>query len=148
VRAWGCNSPGLLDSPTPAQGNHPLWIMGHLVFSSAGLLSMITGQANHFDRWGQLFGGGTKPRFDATTYPSYVEVLAAYEQVHKDVLRELDGMPACRLDERPQAVLEEVRDNPQFQTIGQVFLFIAMHEMSHRGQLADARNALGRKPFA
>jgi uncharacterized damage-inducible protein DinB len=44
-------------------------------------------------------------------------------------------------------VWEEVREDPHFQTIGQLFLFIAMHEMSHRGQLADARNALGRKPF-
>jgi hypothetical protein len=135
-------------SPTPTHGNHPLWIMGHLVFSSAGLLSMISGGANPFGEWREMFSGGTTPQIDGAIYPDYADVLQAYERVHQDVLHQFDNLPASRLGERPPAVWEEVRDNPHFQTIGQLFLFIAMHEMSHRGQLADARNALGRKPFA
>lgn len=135
-------------SPTPCGGNHPLWVMGHLVYSSAALLSMISDQPSPFAEWRELFSGGTVPQIDAEVYPRYVDVLEAYTQVHLDVLGQLDNLPASRLSERPPAVWEEVREDPQFQTIGQLFLFIAMHEMSHRGQLADARNALGRSPFA
>ncbi len=135
-------------SPTPTQGNHPLWIMGHLVFSSAGLLSMISGQPSPYENWSELFSGGTMPRVDVAAYPSYGDVLQAYEGVHLSVLRQLEIVTQSRLSERPPAVWEQVRDDPQFQTIGQLFLFISMHEMSHRGQLADARHALGRTPFA
>ena len=31
-------------------------------------------------------------------------------------------------------------------TAGEVFLLIAMHQMNHRGQVADARRARGRQP--
>ncbi len=122
--------------------------MGHLVYSSAGLLSMISGQVSPFEEWRELFSGGTTPQFDEAIYPQYDDVIQAYVRVHKDVLHLLDNLHSLRLDERPPAVWEKVRDHPDFQTIGQLFLFIAMHEMSHRGQLADARNALGRIPFA
>ncbi len=135
-------------SPTPNHGNHPLWIMGHIVFSSAGLLSMISGDDNPYGNWSELFSGGTIPQADIAAYPSYGEVLKAYKHVHGAVLRQLDSMKESSLRERPPAVWEQVRDDPHFQTIEQLFLFISMHEMSHRGQLADARHALGRKPFA
>lgn len=137
-----------MTSPTPTQGNHPLWIMGHIVSSSSGLLSMISGAANPVENWKELFEGGTQPVPDAAHYPAYAEVLRAYEATHRSALALLDEMNDARLNERPPAVWEVVRDDPQFQTIGQLFLFIAMHEMSHRGQLADARRVLGRKPFA
>ena len=32
-------------------------------------------------------------------------------------------------------------------TAGETFLLIALHQMSHRGQVADARRAAGRKPI-
>ena len=32
-------------------------------------------------------------------------------------------------------------------TFGDAFHIVALHHMSHRGQLADARQALGRKPI-
>jgi hypothetical protein len=137
-----------LTSPTPTPGNHPLWIMGHLVVSSSGLLSMISGAADPHERWKRLFEGGAQPVADPAHYPAYADVLQAYEATHRSALALLDGISDASLDRRPPAVWESVRDDPQFQSIGQLFLFIAMHEMSHRGQLADARRALGRKPFA
>jgi hypothetical protein len=137
-----------LTSPTSGQGNHPLWIMGHLVFSGAGLLSMITGKPSPYQDWRPLFSGGTQPMTNLTAYPPYSKVLAAYEAVHAEVLECLTRLPASQLSEPPPAVWADLQDNPEFRTIAQLFLFIAMHEMSHRGQLADARRTLGRKPFA
>jgi hypothetical protein len=137
-----------LTSPTPGLGNHPLWIMGHLVFSSSGLLSMISGETNPYERWKSLFEGGTQPVANTAHYPAYSEVLNAYDATHQSAIELLARLTDSKLEERPPAVWEALRDDPDFQTIGKIFLFIAMHEMLHRGQLADARRALGRKPIA
>lgn len=137
-----------MTSPTPTFGNHPLWIMGHLAYSSAGLLAMISGDASPYEHWRELFSGGTQPLSDAASYPSYAEVMEAYDATHESVLALLDAMSDARLDEPPPAVCDALRDDPAFQTHGKLFLFIAMHEMSHRGQLADARRVLGKAPFA
>ena len=137
-----------MTSPTPNSGNHPLWIMGHLVYSSSGLLAMISGEASPYEHWKDLFAGGTLPLSDAASYPDYAEVLKAYDSNHRAALGLLETMTETRLNEPPPAVWDSVRDDPSFRTIGKLFLFITMHEMSHRGQLADARRVLGRKPFA
>jgi len=137
-----------MTSPTPQSGNHPLWIMGHLAFSSAGLLEMISGNPNPYQNWKELFAGGSQPQSDAASYPPYSEVIEAYHATHQTALALLAATSEEQLSQRPPAVWEALRDDPSFQSIGRVFLFIAMHEMSHRGQLADARRALGRKPFA
>ena len=137
-----------LTSPTPGEGNHPMWIMGHLTFSSAGLLAMISGEPSPCEDGKDFFQGGTLPSYDAGVYPSYGDVLGTYEQTHRATLALLDELGEARLDEKPVAVWSELQDAPDFQSNGRLFLFIAMHEMSHRGQLADARRVLGRKPFA
>jgi hypothetical protein len=38
-------------------------------------------------------------------------------------------------------VPDELRDDPDFASVGRLFTFIALHEMSHRGELAAARRA-------
>jgi hypothetical protein len=136
-----------LTPPTSSGGNHPLWVMGHLAFSRAGLLSMINGQPSSLGKWKDLFAGGTQPQSEPKVYPPYSEVLSAYQQTHRDTLRLLEEIGEANLDARPKAVMEKLRDMPDFQSNGRLFLFIAMHDMSHRGQLADARHALGRQPF-
>ncbi|WP_166831682.1 YciI family protein [Thalassoroseus pseudoceratinae] len=137
-----------MTSPTPTPGNHPVWIMGHLVYSSAGLLAMISGEASPYEHWKDHFAGGTQPRPDAASYPDYAEILQAYDATHQTALGLLETVIETGLNEPPPAVWDSVRDDPSFQTIGKLFLFISMHEMSHRGQLADTRRVLGRKPFA
>ena len=135
-------------SPTPGNGNHPLWVMGHLAYSSASLLSMITGRTQPYDSWSQLFAGGTTPLPDSTIYPPYTEVLAAYTATHLATLEILEELSDAQLEEKPLAVCQDFRNDPKFQTVRQVLLFVALHEMSHRGQLADARKTLGRQPFS
>lgn len=137
-----------LTDPTGHQGNHPLWIMGHLAFSRAGLLAMITGEENRASQWKDLFTGGTQPAYDASKYPAYREVLSTYREIHQQTLLHLEQIGEAGLDAKPAFVWESIAELPDFQSKGRIFLFIAMHEMSHRGQLADARNVLGRKPFA
>lgn len=116
-----------LTSPTSTPGNHPLWIMGHLVFSSSGLLSMISGGENPYQHWKDLFEGGTQPLQHQDSYPAYSEILNAYDATHRAALLLLAEMSDQQLGDRPTAVWDAVRDNPHFQSNGQLFLFIAMH---------------------
>lgn len=134
--------------PTGSQGNHPTWILGHMTFSKAGLLAMISGQESPVADWKERFSGGTQPRYEASFYPAYDTILQAYRDTHQQALSLLQQLGDERLDAKPLFVWEAIADDPDFQTNARLFLFIAMHEMSHRGQLADARKVLSRKPFA
>ncbi|MEW4487423.1 DinB family protein [Thalassoglobus sp. JC818] len=134
--------------PTSRGGNHAHWTMGHLVFSQAGLTSMISGRPNTWETWKSLFAGGTRPHPEGDGYPTYTEVLTAYRTVHVETLQLLETIGVSGLDDAPKAVWESLRDQPDFQSNGRLFVFIAMHDMAHFGQLADVRRSLGRKPFA
>ncbi|QDT38454.1 DinB family protein [Stratiformator vulcanicus] len=136
-----------LTFPTPNGGNHPMWVVGHAAHASAGLLSLIDGRPNPYAEWDAIFQGGTQPVADPTKYPPYEEVLAAYEASHRALIEYVDSIDESKLDDPPAVVMEAFADNPDFKTIGRLLLFIAMHDMSHRGQLADARRAAGRGPL-
>lgn len=134
--------------PTPRGGNHPIWVVGHAAHASAGLLSMITGEPNPLARFDATLGGNSVPTADADDYPSFDDAMSMWENEHHRRLEALDTFDQSRLDEPPAAVPESLRSFPDFQSVGRVFLLIALHEMSHRGQLADARRAVGRPVLA
>ncbi len=134
--------------PTARGGNHPTWVVGHAAHASAGLLSMITGEPNPLARFDATLGGSSEPTADADDYPSFDDAMSMWEREHRRRLEALDTFGPSRLDEPPAAVPESLRSVPDFQTVGRIFLFIALHEMSHRGQLADARRAAGRPVLA
>ena len=137
-----------MTSPTPNQGNHPVWIMGHLANSTWGLVSMITGETNPCEHWDKLFQGGTNPSNDPSIYPSYSNILDEFSKAHRHMLDVLNGLSDDDLNSPVPNVSDEFKEFPNFRCNGSLLLFIGMHNMSHRGQLADARRALGRKPFA
>lgn len=130
--------------PTQQGGNHPTWVVGHAAWSSSGLMSMITGEPSPLDHLEPLVGGGSEPTDDATLYPDYDDMLSIWEQGHHRRLQILTRFNDAQLDAAPAAVPEQLKGVPDFQTIGRIFLFVALHEMSHRGQLADARRTLNR----
>lgn len=136
-----------LVSPTPNGGNHPLWVIGHLALSEAGLQAMISGAANPCEAWRPLFDGGSQPTTDATAYPPFDEVLAAYKRHMNKTNQMLEQIGDAGLDQTPPHVPDTMASTGYFRTVGGVFQFIAMHRMMHIGQLADARRADGRKPL-
>ncbi|MBX3386570.1 MAG: DinB family protein [Phycisphaeraceae bacterium] len=133
--------------PTPNGGNHAMWVVGHAVHARAGLLSMITGEPSPYHDWTSTLGGGSQPVSDPAVYPEYEELLAAWESLHKRTFETLERIGLAGLDQTPTAVPENLRNDPDFQTIGRLCVFMALHEMSHQGQLADARRAAGKKPM-
>ncbi len=133
-----------LTQPTSTGGNHPLWVLGHLAVVEGSLQEIIGGKPNPVADWQGMFGFGTEPTTNADDYPSFDEVLATYKRLRADNLKLLDALGEAGLDEPVQAPpgLEEL-----FQNAGQAFLVIALHQMNHRGQVADARRVAGRRPM-
>jgi hypothetical protein len=90
-----------------------------------------------------MFAPGSEPRADASAYPPYEEILRTFRDLRERNLKILEQVGDAGLDRpthSPPRGMEKVLD-----TVGNTFLVIAMHHLSHRGQVADARRAAGRE---
>lgn len=125
-------------------GNHPLWILGHVVGSEMHLLHrFILGEESPKPEWEPLFGQASKPLADEKAYPSIDVLLGEYEKVRAATLKTLERFTDADLD-KPSKAPQELKH--VFGTIGQCFMMVALHTTFHAGQVADARRVLGRKP--
>jgi uncharacterized damage-inducible protein DinB len=134
-----------LMQPTPCGGNHPLWVLGHITFVEGNLPHVLFGEPNPVKHWAPIFAPGTEPTTDAATYPPFEEILRMYRDLHARNVAMLQQLGDASLDRRtkePPRGLEAMLG-----TFGDTFLLTALHSMSHRGQLADARRAARRKPI-
>ena len=131
--------------PTSKGGNHPLWVLGHLVYSEASIVSkFIKGEENTLSKWDSLFGKGAEPEADLCKYPSMDELLAEFETVRTETLKFLDSLTDDDLD-KPSNAPEELKHI--FGTVGQCLFMIGLHSTFHAGQVADARRSAGRDPL-
>lgn len=134
-----------LTCPTARGGNHPLWVLGHITLVEGNVPHVLFGEPNPVAKWAALFAPGTEPKTDASAYPSFEELLRTYRDLRERNLKILEELGEEGLDRptvAPPKGLEEA-----FDTAGKAFLVVAMHQMNHRGQVADARRAAGRKPI-
>jgi hypothetical protein len=134
-----------LTPPTARGGNHPLWVLGHLTLVEGSVPQVLFGERNPVERWAPLFGPGTEPTDDASAYPAFDEVLRTYHDLRARNMKLLEDLGESALDrptKAPPPGLEDV-----LRTVGLTFLTFALHQMNHRGQVADARRAAGRKPI-
>ena len=126
-------------------GNHAIWLLGHLAFIEANLPSALFGEPNALEHWAPLFASGTRPSADASVYPSFDEVLSTYRDLRKRNLKLLDDLGEAGLARVPKA------PPPGFEgtmkSFGHTFLLIALHNMVHYGEIADARRVAGYKPL-
>jgi hypothetical protein len=133
-----------LTQPTPRGGNHPYWVLGHITLIEGNVPAVILGEPNPVARWAPLFAPGTEPKPDGAGYPPFEELLRTYRDLRARNLQLLEQLGEAGLDrptKSPPKGLENVLGRA-----GDAFLLIALHQMNHRGQLADARRAAGRKP--
>jgi hypothetical protein len=132
-------------APTVNGGNHPHWVLGHIIHSEAGMVNgFIQGQPNPLAKWDALFGMGTQPDPQAAGYPPMDELLGEYEKTRTETLKVLDGMSDADLD-RPSHAPGNLA--PMFGTYGKCFSMLSLHATFHAGQVADARLAAGKKPL-
>jgi len=134
-----------LTPPTVKGGNHPLWVLGHLVYSEANIVHhLIEGKENPLVGWKEQFGQGSEPVDDASAYPSMDELLQEWEKVRAHTLSVLAGLSDDDLDQ-PSKNVPPGRE-AFFGKVGNCFMMLALHPSMHQGQVADARRSLGRKP--
>ena len=126
-------------------GNHAVWVLGHLCTVEGALGQVVRGDPNPVERWFPLFGTGTQPHQDAAAYPSFDELLTTFRNLRAKNLRLLDEIGEAGLDAVPPNVPPGFED--AMQTVGQTFLLIAMHNMVHYGQVTDVRRVAGVKPL-
>ena len=54
-----------LTAPTPAGGNHPHWVLGHLTIVEGRVPQMVLGEKSEVEHLAPLFQPGSQPRSDA-----------------------------------------------------------------------------------
>jgi hypothetical protein len=133
-----------LTQPTPRGGNHPLWVLGHITVIEGNIPHVLFGEPNPVAHWIPVFGPGTEPRADASVYPAFEEVLRTYRDLRARNLETLARIGDEGLDRPTKAPPRGMQH--VLRTVGDTFLLTALHQMSHRGQVADARRACGRAP--
>jgi hypothetical protein len=134
-----------LTRPTSRGGNHALWVLGHLAVIEGMIPHTVFGEPNPVQHWWPLFGTGSRPTDDAGSYPPFDEVLATYRDLRAKNLARLEEIGEAGLEEAPKVIPPGFEE--RMQTIGRTFHLIALHQMFHLGQVADARRAAGREPF-
>ena len=128
-------------------GNHPLWILGHLAYLEGSLRGILLGEEvgpNPVEHWRPLFATGTEPKDDPALYPPFDEVLATLRALRITTLALLDEIGDEGLDRVPKAAPDALKD--VMGTFGHAFMIIALHQMVHYGQIADARRVAGLRP--
>jgi len=133
-----------LTAPTPRGGNHPLWVLGHMAFVEGGIPHILFGEPHPLEKWAPLFAPGTEPLNDAKAYPPFEEILRTYRDLRARNLQILEKLGDEGLLMVPKAPMQGMED--RMKTAADVFTLLALHHMNHRGQVADARRAAGRKP--
>jgi hypothetical protein len=129
----------------PETGNHPYWLLGHIVVSEAMLLDRyILGRPNRFEAWQSTFALGTTPPGEMNGGPTFKALLSALEQIRAASLEYLDTLSDADLD---KPCRQPDGPGPKFDTIGQCLSAMTIHMSFHAGQVADARRAAGRKPL-
>jgi uncharacterized damage-inducible protein DinB len=131
-----------LVQPTAKGGNHALWTVGHVAWVEGSFRAMLFGEPNPLEHWKPLFGQGTTPTADASAYPGYDEVFAAYKKLRADNLARIEALSDEDLARPPAKVPAEVPD--LMKTKAQALMVLALHQVSHLGQLSVVRRALGR----
>jgi hypothetical protein len=134
-----------LTQPTSNGGNHPYWVLGHLTLVEGRLRQMILGEKSEVENLAPLFEPGSQPRNDGAGYPPYDELLGTYRRLRTRNMELLDKLGESGL---AQPLKAAPRGMESFlRTAGDAFMTIAIHQMNHRGQVADARRAAGRAPL-
>jgi uncharacterized damage-inducible protein DinB len=132
--------------PTAKGGNHPLWIMGHIAYSEGFLIhELMLGGENPLAHWKEIYSFGTEPTADPSRYPDFDSALKAFRDVRAKTMRVLEGLTDADLDLPTKKCPPDLKE--VFGTYGQCLLMSILHPVNHRGQVADARRAVGRKPL-
>jgi len=124
-------------------GNHALWFAGHMGTTDNFMLSLVRPdlcEAN--DQYGTLFGLGSQPSEDLSSYPSVESVIGFMADRREKLLQALEEMSDEQLTQAtPDGAPEFMPDNAS------VFETAVWHEGLHSGQISLIRRSLGFDPI-
>ncbi|MCK6484418.1 MAG: DinB family protein [Phycisphaerae bacterium] len=127
---------------SPRSGLHTAaWIIGHITWAQWGLIAVRCLQRDHLpEPYTTLFGRGTTPSPDASTYPPAAHLRSEFARVHEAIKPLIRNMTDAQLDAPlggpPHPLLLTARD---------AVSMVAMHETFHAGQLGLLRRLMGRE---
>ena len=127
--------------PTPNGGGHTLWVLGHLAYiESLVTHSFMRGEPNPLAPWELTFDGeDVSP--DVGQFPPFADVLAKCREVREATLAFVDTLSEADLDKVSARAPKGHEDT--FGTWRLCLQYASDHWYMHRGQLADARRAVG-----
>src|SRR5688500_9065987 len=101
-------------------GNHTLWLLGHLAYIEADIPRIFFGEATPIEHWPPLFATPPDPRAGACAFLPFDEVLGKYRQLRARNLRLLDEVGEDGLDRLPTGTPPGFED--AMKTFGHTFL--------------------------
>ncbi len=124
-------------------GNHALWFAGHMGTTDNFMLSLVRPDLCEVnDQYGTLFGLGSQPSADISSYPAVESVLGFMADRREKLLQALDEMSDEQLAQAtPDGAPEFMPDNAS------VFETAVWHEGLHSGQISLIRRSLGFDPI-
>lgn len=120
---------------------HSLWLLGHLAFLTGGAVNAMAlgGDFLAPREYNKMFApdmmGGDPITADASTYPSWDEVLATYKKAMSGVIENIKGLEDSDLDGAGKGNYgDEFKDF--FANLNKTLIGMALHDAHHRGQMA------------
>ena len=120
----------------PGAPNPPIWILGHLAYSRAQVLELLTGKSVYEEGWADRLAIGVEPQ-DATTYPDVDSCLRVLDARLKDLRSFLDSVSEEELSSPPSI------PSRFFTTKMDVLIHLSHHEAHHTGSLSLLRRMRG-----
>ena len=123
----------------PGKG-HPLWLLGHLANTANVIVIQWTLNAESITtkefrkKFAPDFGGGDPVTPNAADYPSWNEVVAAYEKAFDAAVEGVKKLTDADLpNPLPGRIPDPLRQH--FSSIGTTLNIMVLHDSYHRGQI-------------
>ena len=133
----------LLTQPTPRGGCHPLWVLGHVTLVEGSIRQILFDEPNPVASWADVFGAGTEAVENAGQYPPFEVVRARFTALRSETMSLLESLSDEDLSKPTMSPPKGFER--EYSTYGQTFMGVAVHALAHRGQVADAIRAAGRR---
>lgn len=127
------------------KANHATWIIGHLGLADNAFIGNFREDLKQKpDGWDDFFWFGSELRADTSVYPGSEELLGYFRERRETLLKVLDECTDEQLNAPAPTEGSPIAGAPN---IGHYFLFAAVHEGVHFGQLSVAHRGLGNGPM-
>lgn len=122
--------------------NHAAWIAGHIAWADDFFLTTLKPRKAVLpETYTKLFGMGSTPTADASTYPKLEQLREKLSQLREEMVAWFGNMPEQQLHASLPKEFDGFAEN-----FAMLMSTISWHEGMHAGQLTVLRKSLGMKP--